>query len=101
MSINMIRQGDVLLIRRPEPSKKNRLDSKGLRVPGERTGHTHMLETEVFETERGNMLFIGETGALMTHDEHGTIPVPAGWWEPRIQREFSPTSRPISRARFD
>lgn len=98
--ITQIRQGDVLLIKRSEPHRKEKVEARGLRVAGERTGHAHVLEAEVFETERGRMLYVGP-GGVITHEEHGQLPVEPGWWEPRIQREFVPSSRPVSRAKFD
>lgn len=100
--ITQIRQGDVLLIRREAPpaGAARREDLAGLRVPGERTGHAHRLPAEVYDTDRGRLLRV-EEGAVLTHDEHAPIAVPAGWWEPRLQREFTPASRPTPRARFD
>lgn len=100
--ITMIRQGDVLLIRRPPPKVLlKKIDLRGLRVPGERTGHAHVLEAEVYEREDGSRLLALTEPRMLTHEEHGAIEVPAGWWEPRLQREFTPSSRPTPRARFD
>jgi len=96
----MIRQGDVLLVSREAPEQSTRTDALGLRVPGERTGHAHTLPAEVHETSGGTMLYLDEPTDLV-HDEHDSVSVPAGWWEPRLQREFTPTSRPSSRANFD
>lgn len=98
----MIRQGDVLLVRREAPEEsRRRTDVLGLRVPGERTGHAHVLPAEVHETPAGDtMLYVDEPTAL-THEEHAPIEVPAGWWEPRMQREFVPSFSPQARAQFD
>lgn len=99
--ITQIRQGDVLLIRRKAPrGQATRLDLTGLRVPGERTGHAHVLEAEVYEADGTTLLALREPGVLV-HDEHAPVTVPVGWWEPRLQREFVPSSRPSPRARFD
>lgn len=100
--IKMIRQGDVLLIRRPAPQAAlKKVAAQGLRVPGERTGHAHVLEAEVFEQADGTRLLQLSEPRMLTHEEHAAIEVEPGWWEPRLQREFTPSSRPVSRARFD
>lgn len=96
----MIRQGDVLLIARDAPRKSTRTEALGLRVPGERTGHAHILPAEVHETATGTLLYVDEPTEL-THDEHESVTVSPGWWEPRLQREFTPSSRPSRRAHFD
>jgi len=98
--ITQIRQGDVLLVRRRRPADAERIDSPGLRVPGERTGHAHVLPAEVYQTPSGRLLHLEEP-ALITHEEHAAIEVPEGWWEPVLQREFTPSSRPRARAEFD
>lgn len=96
-----IRQGDVLLVQVREPKHSIKTESLGLRVPGERTGHAHILPADVHTTPDGRTLLKLDEPSEMTHDEHGTISVGAGWWEPRLQREFSPASRPTRRAMFD
>jgi len=90
----MVRQGDVLLREVAAPRESERVDgARGLQVPGERTGHTHVLEAEVHETRGGRLLMLAEPG-VMTHEEHGDVVVPEGWWQPVLQREFVPESRP-------
>lgn len=99
--INQIRQGDVLLVRRPAPKHSTRKHSlSGLHVPGERTGHAHTLPAEVYDTEHGRLLYL-PNGDTMTHDEHAPAEVPAGWWEPILQREFAPSRRPADRFHYD
>ncbi len=98
-----IRQGDVLLVRVGKPRRALRRveDALGLRVPGERTGHAHVLPAEVYEDDAGlRFLHLQEPGVL-THEEHGAKEVPAGWWSPRLQREFSPSYGTSPRAMFD
>lgn len=99
--MKQIRQGDVLLVCVPPPKEPHKTDSLGLRVPGERTGHAHLLPAEVHETPSGSTVLYVDKPTELTHDEHGSVEVPAGWWEPRLQREFSPSTRPIRRAMFD
>ena len=105
MSRTQIRQGDVLLVPRSEaPAATVRaLDAAGqpllgLRVEGERTGHAHELAARVYDAPGGHVLFL-ERPAPLTHPEHGTSVVPAGWWDVRIQREHVPLEAP--RGRFD
>lgn len=99
--IRQIRQGDVLLIRRDAPADAKRVEAQGLRVPGERTGHAHVLPAQVYETAEGVRLLHLDEPAILTHEEHRHIVIPAGWWQPVIQREWSPSDEPTPRARFD
>lgn len=57
---------------------------------GEVTGHMHALpETEeVFEREDKVRVFSLATGAPLTHQEHGTIPLPAGEYAADQVREY-------------
>ncbi len=100
-AVQMIRQGDVLLIRREPPASSTRVESEGLRVPGERTGHAHVLPAEVHDVGLGRRLLRLEVPTPITHEEHAPIEVPAGWWEPILQREWTPSSSPTRRAQFD
>lgn len=93
MKRSQIRQGDVLLIPRRKPSDSDRvLDGAGLplagvKIEGERTGHAHVLPGRVYESGDRRMVFL-ERPTPITHQEHGDIDVPAGWWEIRVQREL-------------
>jgi len=116
--INQIRQGDVLLQRVDEPAESTRLESQGLRVPGERTGHAHVLPAEVhqvpphlaFRLDDGrrvdHFLRLTEEAPIRhlkpdgTRADHDPIPVPPGWWVPITQREWT-SALPTPRARFD
>jgi hypothetical protein len=103
--INQIRQGDVLLIRRSEPTKRelvtgsDGLPVRGIRVEGERTGHSHELAGEVFDLPDGARVIALHEPTALTHQEHAHIVVPEGWWEVRVQREWVPRSG--FRGRFD
>ena len=99
--INQIRQGDVLLCRVAAPAVARLVaDAQGLRVEGERTGHAHVLRSPVYDTPAGRLLWVRDDGATITHDEHAAIRVPAGWWQPVLQREYAPR-RNFSRSRRD
>jgi hypothetical protein len=112
----LIRQGDVLLKRVEEPTEQLEQTGTEFRVDGEATGHAHKLDADVFETEleeRVNWRYNREEKRSVqvreivpsedskqfihvkqdtdiVHEEHGPITIPAGWYEPRLQREYSP-----------
>lgn len=98
----MIRQGDVLLVPVGPPTDPQRvLDAAGqplagLRVEGERTGHAHVLPARVYDDVGRRLLFL-ERPEEITHQEHGALPVAAGWWEIRVQREHIPERAPTRR----
>ncbi len=99
--IDQIRQGDVLLTRVSPPTAATRVpDVQGLRVEGERTGHAHELRAEVYATPAGRLLWLDEP-RLLTHQEHAHLTVPAGWWQPTIQREYRPAATPRRRSLVD
>jgi hypothetical protein len=99
-SITQIRQGDVLLERVDPPITSTRVaDARGLRVEGERTGHAHVLPAEVHNSPQGRLLRL-KSPTPITHEEHAPIEVPAGWWRPVLQREWTEHA-PVRRARFD
>lgn len=87
-----IRQGDVLLTPIEPPYEAHRVyddDGRplgGLVVEGERTGHAHRLEAEVYDAEGGRVLRV-ESPRPITHEEHGPITVPPGYWRVSLQRE--------------
>lgn len=93
----MIRQGDVLLVPVETPAgrpvrvldQETKQPLAGLRVAGERTGHAHELPARIYEDDGRRLLFLERPTAL-THQEHAHVEVPAGWWEVRTQREFTP-----------
>jgi hypothetical protein len=105
--ITQIRQGDVLLIRIPEPGRRelatgtDGLPLGGVRIEGERTGHAHSLAGEVFDLARNRRAILLRQPSTLTHEEHSHVLVPAGWWEVRVQREWVPSPRPTSRPRWD
>jgi hypothetical protein len=103
----LIRQGDVLLVPILEPmgAATRVLDEAGqpmagLLVEGERTGHAHRLPARVYDTAGGERVLFLERPTEITHEEHGAIEVPAGWWRPVQQREYAPR-RNLSRSARD
>ncbi len=95
------RQGDILLCRvdRIPPGAK-RVPRDGNRVivaEGELTGHAHAFaakEVRLFrdKASQRSFLLVGEGGAPLRHEEHGSILVPEGQYELRRQREYAPAA---------
>lgn len=113
------RQGDVLLIPVAAPASARKLESRGLRVDGERTGHTHLMPAEVVETESGTLLHVTEATTLrhvivppgtepdytaladLPQADHAPQQIAAGWWRPVMQVEYRPKAAPRRRAIVD
>ena len=98
-----IRQGDIFLVRIPEPRDhlvalgEDDLPLGGLRVEGERTGHVHELRGEIYDIPNGRRAILLHDETPLTHQEHEHVLVPAGWWEIRVQREWVPASAQTTR----
>jgi hypothetical protein len=105
----MYRQGDVLLV----PVDAAAVPPSAVRVPpdgagrhllgrGEATGHAHRaagphVRLLTTQGEAGPIFLDVPERARLTHDEHGPISVPAGWYQVVRQREYVPGSyRPVA-----
>ena len=95
------RQGDVLLCavdRIPPGAKRVPRDRDRVVVAeGELTGHAHAFAAKgvrLFREKRSqrSFLLVGEGGAPLLHEEHGSIQVPEGQYELRRQREYAPAA---------
>ena len=102
----MFRQGDVLIERIdsiPATAAKQPKSSRIILAHGEVTGHHHCLrladpadwwktdETKPSTTGLAGEIFLNiATPAEITHQEHATIPLPAGTYRVTRQREYSP-----------
>ena len=102
MNMNLLRQGDVILIpvneipqnTKPVPREAGRV----VLAHGEITGHHHSIVddgAELVTAEHANELrvWLSVTAAepvALTHQEHDTILVDPGLYEVRRQREYSP-----------
>ena len=97
------RQGDVLLVAVPEiPNDAKPVEQAGSRVTlalGEVTGHSHsfaansgaaLFRPDELQGGMGGYVAIGGDGALLLHEEHTAIPVPAGLYVQAIQVEETP-----------
>ncbi|HLB22458.1 MAG TPA: hypothetical protein VJP07_00030 [Dehalococcoidia bacterium] len=93
----LIRQGDVLLIpcgsipavAVPVPRDAGRV----VLAYGEVTGHAHALlepGVELLTAADVRYLRVDEVSAHLLHEEHSELAIPAGTYEVRIQREYSP-----------
>lgn len=95
------RQGDVLLIRVASiPAAAAPIERDQQRIVlayGEVTGHSHQIlerDAELLSVsdQVDRWLRIGNGGARVVHEEHGTIELPPGGYRVRIQREYAPES---------
>lgn len=109
---NVLRQGDVLLIRVdsiPAGAKEVKRDDRGriILAEGEVTGHAHAVldpHAKLFEitgggqggNERSRFLNV-EKETTLNHEEHGTVHLTKGVYEVRQQREYQPDEiRPVA-----
>jgi hypothetical protein len=101
----LYRQGDVLFRRVPRlPKGERKTRANGVVAEGEVTGHSHALAVEdqnlAEVLEIGDALYVhvsnsgisikAKGGATFVHQEHGPVVLPAGDYEVRIQREYTP-----------
>lgn len=95
--LSIIRQGDVLLIPRnaiPEGATPVRRDrGRVILAYGEVTGHAHALiepDVELLTADDVRYLRVDSVSALLMHEEHTHLVIPAGSYEVRLQREYTP-----------
>lgn len=95
----MYRQGDVLLVaigRLPSGLEPiTREEGRIVLAHGEATGHAHAIDHEAAEfftaRESGRrFLRLPVEGIALLHEEHAPVPLPAGLYEVRRQREYTP-----------
>ncbi len=92
----LYRQGDIILERIAKLPKEVTFKSFKLSMSGE-TGNPHMLEAKVYTrvgtrttTPLQEFIEVGQGGALMIHPEHQSMLVPAGLYEVRRVRTYTP-----------
>jgi len=88
----MFRQGDLLFIplkEKPDFSKgKPVVRTDNVIAKGEVTGHKHRLESgEVMEYFGAEYLIL-PTDSQVLHEEHSALPLPAGYYLVKRQREY-------------
>lgn len=101
IKLKTYRQGDVLLVPVNEiPKTANKIAHRHQRLilaQGEATGHHHSIacspNVELLQIPSQNDLFllVKEGDALLEHQEHATVTVPAGVYRVVIQREYDPS----------
>ena len=100
----MYRQGDVLVVAIaaiPQGAKMEQTNGRIVLAYGEATGHAHAIVAEqatafrtkapvpVFDAQAERFLRVQVT-ALLKHEEHDTVTLPAGDYAVIQQREYSP-----------
>lgn len=89
------RQGDVLVLCGADIPTDAALQPHAVLAEGEVTGHKHQV-TEgrvrylISPTMQRAFLAVDSPHALLTHEEHGSVRLPRGNYEVRIQREYTP-----------
>jgi len=89
-----IRHGDVLLEtieKLPEGKYETKKDS--VVAEGEVTGHAHRIVGAAVLQNQLNELFIDvgmDADVRISHEEHGTVKIPAGTWKTIQQQEYTP-----------
>jgi len=91
------RHGDLLIEKTSEIPKGLKQKENNILLEGETTGHMHTLNrAEIFlaplppskDTDYLAGYFSTKEGALLTHQEHETIEIPAGTYKFYHQREY-------------
>lgn len=92
MSDRLMIQGDVPMWSVPSiPDGAVPVESRVLRE-GEVTGHAHVVEGDAAVFALGSDLYlsVGVDGAVVVHEEHGTMPLAPGTYRVGGQREYDP-----------
>ena len=89
----LVRHGDLVIRSAPIPLDATRLKHRVL-AEGETTGHAHRMSAGlVLEAKDKSARYIQlKAPAVLTHEEHGPIEVPAGTFEVVYQREYTPAA---------
>lgn len=99
--IKQFRQGDVFIeqVKKQDEAKLTPISPDNKRVIlayGEVTGHAHAIDFNdavLFEvpgsTPPRRMLKVVKD-TVLKHEEHGPIQLPIGWFEVKLQREYTP-----------
>ena len=102
--MTQFRQGDVLLVRIPEPpvrqggrgfrrDERTRVDGRLILAYGEASGHAHAIgcpTAELFDSSDDRRFLRTPEPARLEHEEHDPIDLDAGWYEVIRQRQYEP-----------
>lgn len=81
-------QGDLLFFNEGVPSGLQEIKS-GVILHSDTTGHSHKVHGGVLLSDENKVLFISTSEmAVVTHEEHKDLHLPAGNYKVRIVREF-------------
>lgn len=89
----MYRQGDLLFVRAEIPTEAVSV-ADGVIARGEASGHAHRLRAgrgRVLMIAAGLMYIRARYRAMIDHEEHAQVTLPAGDWAVIRQREYEPT----------
>jgi len=87
----MYRQGDILIIPiETLPSGESKELKDKVIARGETTGHKHLLRGAQLLMIANAMYVVAKKAAMVTHEEHGQIDLPAGNYLVRRQQEYTP-----------
>ena len=94
--MNIFRHGDIPLIsiKKADITKLKKIEYKSKFVlrEGETTGHKHVLDApktkvDIYQDAQGRYIMNLKGEATVSHEEHGTILLPAGWYVAGFERE--------------
>lgn len=95
--LEILRQGDVLLVRVASIPKGGRVVARDngriVLAYGEVTGHSHAIadeEVTMLEVDHGIHYLDVQMEAFLKHEEHATIPLSKGFYRVIRQREYAP-----------
>ena len=98
----IMRHGDVLIKQVSALPKGVKKIKTNVLAEGEITGHRHTVVVDrpdtmtMYEAANGKFLELCAP-AVVTHQEHKTLTIPAGIFEVTIEREFDPFNEVIKR----
>lgn len=88
MNNETYRQGDVL-IKRIDAVPEGAQPKDAILAYGEATGHNHLAEGAEVLIKDGKQYMVVRQKAIVKHQEHEQIELPAGIYEIGIQREYN------------
>jgi hypothetical protein len=100
VQLETYRQGDVLVQKvdkMPENANPVKCEGRVVLQHGEVTGHCHAISTDyakMYTAKGQRYLEIYKPGARLSHEEHGTVQLPEGFYRIVQQREYVPEAPP-------
>jgi hypothetical protein len=88
--VEIVRQGDVLLVKTDSGQRKTRKKaSRVILAEGESTGHAHVVEAVPLEID-GVMWIVAPSEVPVRHEEHSPALIDVGEWIVGAQAEYEP-----------